>query len=79
VFRASEETAMSLIAFHRFLIVCFILFSLYFAWHMFARWRDDGQAIDLGVGIFFALCVVGFSLYLRTVGKRPRKEGVERP
>jgi hypothetical protein len=60
---------VSLIYFHRFLIVCFILFSLYFAWHMFRMWAGD-----LVTSIFFLLVAIGFSLYVRTVRARPKKD-----
>ncbi len=63
---------MSLIHFHRFLIVCFILFSLYFAWHLFTRWRDFSRTPDLLTAIFFAVGAVAFSFYLRTVKARRR-------
>lgn len=60
---------ISLLAFHRFLIVAAIAFCLgYAGWEMRA-WlqNDDGGA--LAIAVLFLLLGVGLALYLRRLGR----------
>lgn len=66
---------MSLIYFHRFLIITFIFFCGYFAWHMGTRWRGAaGTTTDLVSAVVAVAAALGFFLYLRTVKVR-RSDG----
>jgi hypothetical protein len=65
---------VSLIYFHRFLIFCFILFSIYFAWYMFREWQKSAEVLDILTSIFFVAAAVGFGIYIRTVKPKPRKD-----
>jgi hypothetical protein len=59
---------MSLVHFHRFLIVAFIIFSGFFAWRSFDRHvQSGGTAGDLWAGVVALVVGLGFILYLRTV------------
>ncbi len=64
---------MSLIYFHRFLIFCAILFSVYLAWNSFTVWSDLGDTSSLVLAILSCVAAVGLSLYLRTV-KLPQQK-----
>ena len=66
---------MSLIYFHRFLIGCAILFSLYFAWRSFGEWQQGAGTHHLIVAIASAAAGVGLAFYLRTVRMPPRRRG----
>lgn len=63
---------MSLIYFHRFLIFCAILFSIFFAWHAFGAFQEEGSVGQLVVAVVSTGAAVGLSFYLRTV-RMPRR------
>lgn len=58
---------MSLIYFHRFLIVTAILFALFFGWKVFTYWQNTGELNQLVVASLCGLGAIGLAFYLRTV------------
>lgn len=66
---------MSLIYFHRFLIICAILFAIYFAVDAFHDWESsNGEPGHMVVAVVSALVAVALALYLRTVRLRKRED-----
>ena len=63
---------MSLIYFHRFLILCAILFGAYFAWVLWQRYSLNGHEDALWAAIGSAAVTVALAVYLPTV--KGRKE-----
>ena len=65
---------MSLVYFHRFLILCAILFGAYFSWVLWQRHGAGGRSDDLWGAIGAAVVTVGLVLYLPTVkGRKERR------
>ena len=56
---------MSLISFHRFLIVAAIIFCAGYSGYEFLDFSRGGGDGDLALGVFFLLLTAGFSYYLR--------------
>ncbi len=56
---------MSLVPFHRLLIVVAILFCAGFAAWELRAFLGDGQFIDLALAIAFAIAAAAFGYYLR--------------
>ena len=65
---------MSLIYFHRFLIVCSILFALYFAWFAFERVDRMGGTERILTIVISLVAAVGLGFYLRTVKLPARRD-----
>lgn len=63
---------MSLIKFHRVLIVSFILLCGILGWVLWRKYEAQGEGLLLASAVFFALLGVGFGFYLRTVGRKRR-------
>ncbi len=72
------DPSLSLVQFHRFLIIVFVLFLGAFAWRLLTQWQarpsETWPLYAAGVAVVLA---VGFLAYLRTVksGRRPRRGG----
>ena len=67
---------MSLIYFHRFLILCAILFGAYFSWHLWERYGVSGTSADLWGAVGAAVITLALLVYLPTVkGRRPARTG----
>ena len=65
---------MSLIYFHRFLILCAILFGAYFSWYLWRRYDSAGQTAELWASIGSGLITLALVAYLPTVkGRRARR------
>lgn len=64
---------MSLIYFHRFLILCAILFGAYFAWHLWQRHDQSGASSDLWAAIGSGVITLALVVYLPTVKGRPAR------
>ncbi len=56
-----------MILFHRFLIGTAILFSAGFAAWSFVGFRQQGSALLLGLGVFFAVATLALAYYLKNL------------
>lgn len=61
---------MSLIKFHRVLIVTFILLCGLLGWVLWKRWERDATTSALLGAIGCAVVGIGCGFYLRTVGRK---------
>ncbi len=65
---------MSLIYFHRFLILCAILFGAYFAWYLWCRYDSTGTSSSLWAAVGAGVVTLVLIAYLPTVkGRRARQ------
>ncbi len=64
---------MSLIKFHRVLIVTFILMCGVLGWVLWQRWDKHGATTDLAGAVGSAVVGIGCGFYLRTVGRKHPK------
>lgn len=60
---------MALYQFHRFLIVTFLVFLAYFAFHTTRLWLATEAVSQLLTAIGCLAAIVGFGFYLRTVNR----------
>lgn len=67
---AGGAKPVTLIKFHRVLIVSFILLCGFLGETLWRRYQDQGGALLLTAALFFVVLGVGFGFYLRTVGRR---------
>jgi uncharacterized membrane protein YdjX (TVP38/TMEM64 family) len=58
-----------MIPFHRFLIATAILFCVGFAAWAFAAYRSTGSALQLTLGIVFAIAGVALAYYLKNLNR----------
>ncbi len=61
---------MTLIKFHRVLIVSFILLCGVLGWVLWRRYEAQGGTLLLASALFFGAVGVGFCFYLRTIGRK---------
>ncbi|NRA96652.1 MAG: hypothetical protein HRU14_10645 [Planctomycetes bacterium] len=65
---------MSLIYFHRFLILCAILFGAYFAWYLWRRYDSTGASSSLWAAVGSGVVTLALIAYLPTVkGRQARR------
>lgn len=60
---------MSIVAFHRVLISCAILFCLFFAIWSGMAWSRGGGALDLALAAVFLVAAAGFVWYLARLNR----------